>query len=105
MNRRHSLPSKKAILLHWSEILWDAPTDLDTCWACGLPGVIQRAHLHPRCEGGSDDVDNLVLLCRCCHWTQETITDRDEFRAALIDGAPFMSARIAYLKTKITFMK
>jgi len=105
MNARSNLPTKKAILKHWSAILWDPPETVDTCWSCGLPGLIERAHLQARCDGGSDEIDNLILLCRACHWQQETIIDHHAFREALIDGAPFMSARLAYLRAKMPFMK
>jgi hypothetical protein len=40
------------------------------CFACGDRGV-QRAHIIPRCYGGSDDIDNIHLLCARCHAESE----------------------------------
>ena len=42
-----------------------------------LPADSERHHIKPICEGGSNDLDNLVLLCHFCHklglydWLQE----------------------------------
>ena len=47
---------------------------IDGCWRCGKIGYVERAHINPRCEGGSDSVDNLHLLCRVCHTESEGMT-------------------------------
>ena len=46
-----------------------------TCTECGVDVTTEddeapRPHIHhvkPRADGGSDDVDNLVVLCPTCH--------------------------------------
>jgi HNH endonuclease len=40
------------------------PDDLAGIWT---NEGLERCHLAPRAKGGSDSVDNLVLLCRECH--------------------------------------
>ena len=41
------------------------------CFACGLHGEVQRAHILARQEGGNDTVENLHLLCPKCHVESE----------------------------------
>lgn len=116
MNKRSNMPSKKAILEAWYEDLWDMPDNmyeakkawLDTCWACGFAGHLQRCHLKAVQYGGSNDAKNLVLLCRSCHVRQENecMTDegRQNFVAALQDGAPYMAIRMHELAAQIERM-
>ena len=43
-------------------------------------------HKTPRAEGGSDDLSNLVTLCRSCHGARHTSSERhDEGRALLTE--------------------
>jgi len=37
------------------------------CFCCGNLYDIDRAHLTAVCYGGTGLIDNVVLLCRCCH--------------------------------------
>lgn len=47
----------------------------DYCFACGMyDGGTDRAHILARCEGGTDDVENLHLLCNTCHKDSEIIS-------------------------------
>ena len=41
------------------------------CFACGLHGELNRAHILARQEGGSDEIENLHLLCPKCHVESE----------------------------------
>lgn len=88
------LPSKGQIFEYWRERLTDIGVLIDwgepSCWACGyhynakydiksphaswqeiLDGwekmPLQRCHIVPRSLGGSDEVQNLFLMCRECH--------------------------------------
>lgn len=46
-----------------------------TCFACGgFFEVTTRCHITPKCEGGSDNVENLHLLCSGCHKESENIS-------------------------------
>lgn len=38
-----------------------------TCIACGDPTDPQADHIVPQSEGGSDDLDNLHILCGYCN--------------------------------------
>jgi 5-methylcytosine-specific restriction endonuclease McrA len=88
------LPSNAEVFEHWKDkprrfgllIDWGEPS----CWACGFhygtkydimradatwsevlkkwnEMPLQRCHIVPRSLGGSDDADNLFLMCRECH--------------------------------------
>ena len=88
------LPSKAEIFDHWKDKLgafgilidWNEPS----CWACGFhygtkydirrPNAawskilkgwnaipLQRCHITPRSLGGTNEPDNLFLMCRECH--------------------------------------
>lgn len=88
------LPSKGQIFEYWKERLFERGFFVDWgepgCWACGfhygakydikrsdaswseilrcwnsIP--LQRCHIIPRSIGGTDDVENLFLMCRECH--------------------------------------
>lgn len=37
------------------------------CAHCGRNDYLQFHHLKPKAAGGSDEADNLILLCACCH--------------------------------------
>ena len=44
--------------------------DGDRCRVCEASGAVQRMYTHhivPRAQGGSDNVDNLMLVCQSCH--------------------------------------
>ena len=48
---------------------WEAPKGLN----------LERAHILPRCEGGSDELSNLHLLCHVCHRLTEYLVPRDRY--------------------------
>jgi hypothetical protein len=37
------------------------------CTSCGATEALNVHHIIPRREGGTDDLDNLIVLCRKCH--------------------------------------
>ena len=99
---RKSMPSKKQILAHWQDRIWDAPTDTETCWGCGFKTVIYRCHLEPHCETQNNDVSNLVLLCTDCHCWQEMycrFKGVDEFVDRISDSALFMRPKMMLLNS------
>lgn len=77
--------SPKSIRKHWAPFFWEKKNfdselefveEKDTCFACGLnwegfDNPLEGAHIIARVHGGGDEVDNLILLCRCCHKAQE----------------------------------
>lgn len=72
--KRRKMPSQKKIFEHW-EIRLDSIYP-QQCFACSSLDTtkLERAHILARCNGGSDEVDNLHLLCRNCHVSSETIS-------------------------------
>ncbi|MBQ8326986.1 MAG: HNH endonuclease [Lachnospiraceae bacterium] len=39
----------------------------DECAICGSRDFLEFHHIIPKSSGGSDDYDNIILLCACCH--------------------------------------
>lgn len=37
------------------------------CAICGQNDFLEAHHIIPKEKGGSDEYDNLILLCACCH--------------------------------------
>jgi hypothetical protein len=46
---------------------------------------LDRAHIFPRCKGGSDGVENLHLLCATCHEDSEYLESPDVYMNWLIE--------------------
>ena len=76
MGRRRNMPSRAKIFEYWKDKIHNAKND-NTCFKCGITSIfedtviVDRAHILAVCEKGSDDVDNLHLLCRNCHKESE----------------------------------
>lgn len=79
-------PTRSAIRKRWAAtlVLCNRAADhadavsADWCFACGhCPGDdvewTERAHITARADGGSNDVDNLHLLCPTCHKASESL--------------------------------
>lgn len=94
MGQNRNMPSKKKIVEHW-QLKYNLEIDDIHCWACGFPSQLDRAHLKARYDSSLDTEDNLVLLCRHCHWAQEPFASKDEsskkFKELILDGLPFFS--------------
>jgi len=103
--RKRSMPSKKKILYYWDD--FGLEVRKDTCFACGFPARTHRCHLLAKDAGGTDSIDNLVLLCSACHSVQETFAcspeKAEKFKNALIDGALFMTAKMHYYKALVDY--
>ena len=77
----------------------------DMCWGCGVDWPIERCHLLARCKGGSNEADNLVLLCKFCHnhiqeyWSNSK--EQSEFiKKKILDHLPFLNIRIQFQLAK-----
>ena len=46
---------------------FDYLEDYPTCFICGKDSYLEVCHLTPKSLGGSNECDNLVLLCKRCH--------------------------------------
>ena len=52
---------------YWLGRFWRLEEDYPTCFVCGADEKLEICHLIPKALGGSDDIDNLVLLCEVHH--------------------------------------
>lgn len=57
---------------------------LGPCDYCGDPDPIEVEHIIPRCQGGSDDIDNLAPSCWACNNDKGGMTP-DEWKQQRID--------------------
>ena len=55
------------------QISLDTSERLGLCSSCNEPGM-QMDHIHPRALGGSDDPENLQLMCSSCNRKKGTKT-------------------------------
>lgn len=88
------MPTELAIRAHWAGRLWLAKgfdsaaefMERGTCFACGLDGN-ERAHIVARSAGGSDDPENLHILCGVCHKDSEYL-EGEKYMAWLFQRNP-----------------
>ena len=63
--------TKKEMLIkinnYWLEEFYFLEKDEPACFICGKEERLEMCHLSPKTLGGSNDFDNLVLLCKRCH--------------------------------------
>ena len=52
-----SKATKRKVEAYWGE----------KCAACGDIAFIEFHHIIPVSKGGTDEFDNIILLCNCCH--------------------------------------
>ena len=86
------------------EMIWN-----HQCAICGNMDFLEFHHLIPKNQGGTDDYDNLILLCACCHakihnrtyspnrYRQSTSTDYETAKPIL---AAYFSNEIGAKETK-----
>jgi len=99
---KRKMPKHKEIYNHWQNELGLADYDSRKeicCWACTYPVKIERCHITPKCLGGSDSVENIILLCKSCHHRQESICEtekgRNRFMELLKEGPFYLPIRLA----------
>ena len=53
----------------WSKVFYASvyARDGSACRYCGSVDLLSVDHVVPRCQGGADDEDNLVVACRACN--------------------------------------
>ena len=105
MSQKRNMPTKKAILKHWS-IEYDMELYDDICWGCSFQSTTYRCHLLAKCKGGNEDVNNLILLCNFCHNIQEhyysnSIEDSNKFKKMIINNPPFLNIKCDYYNSLI----
>ena len=81
MGRARKMPSRKNIFNFWKDKV-KSNCDDNTCFKCGLKPfveesvVVERCHIIPVCEGGSDELSNIHLLCNSCHKESEVYSGK-----------------------------
>ena len=106
MSRNLSMPSKDEITIHWKK-KYDTTFNNNFCWGCGFShSTLHRAHLLAHCNGGNEHPDNLILLCKLCHYEiQEyhtnTKEEADKIKSLILEGMPFFSIRVKIYSEKI----
>ena len=74
MGRIRKMPSRIQIYNYWKDILPQAINE-NTCFKCKHTDeeftAVERAHILAVCDGGTDDCDNIHLLCSECHNNSE----------------------------------
>ena len=80
------MPSRFKIAEYWRErqtqfdceLTQEIDFDELCCFACGSKKTLERAHIIGRQFDGSNELSNLILLCRFCHRRCPDVNDRDE---------------------------
>ena len=73
MGRDRIMPTRKKIFEYWKDKISTAYND-NTCFKCGFTGIftaVERCHITSVFNDGSDDLENLHLLCSNCHKISE----------------------------------
>lgn len=74
---RRNMPTEHEIREHWSFLgIYGITKSKHPCFACQLPGGRYKCHVLAKCEGGSDDVDNIHMLCKTCHDSSEYLSGK-----------------------------
>ena len=100
MRHIRNMPAKKSILNYW-RIEYEMELYDNVCWGCNFESTTSRCHLLAKCNGGNEDVSNLVLLCDFCHRIQEnyysnSLEDSKVFKEMIIEYAPFFNVKYEY---------
>tara|TARA_R110000868_G_C10360215_1_gene717257 strand:+ start:52 stop:477 length:426 start_codon:yes stop_codon:yes gene_type:complete len=82
----------------WNYVFED---DKKVCFACCFQGFLERCHITSHCEGGSEDVSNIHLLCKGCHQRTEPFgTKHIEFYYEILEHKTLWNQ-----ENEIIFMK
>tara|TARA_R110000824_G_scaffold336614_1_gene523135 strand:- start:1087 stop:1566 length:480 start_codon:yes stop_codon:yes gene_type:complete len=66
-----SKPDKNRIAKYWN-------ADMRNCMACGIENVrTDRAHIIPLQYNGTNELENIHLLCNPCHAESENLMDKE----------------------------
>jgi|GEM_PF-1418063 len=74
-------PTNREIAAHWATHESECGLSVDwaeaheRCWGCGYECKLEQCHIIPNSRGGSNQPENLVLLCKRCHRQAPNISD------------------------------
>ena len=106
MSQKRTMPTKAKIVEHWNA-KYDEDFSANYCWGCGHKcNYLERAHLLAKCEGGTDEENNLILLCRICHvaiqeHVSNTIEEANHIKEMILEGMPFYKIHSVFYAEKI----
>lgn len=96
---KRKMPSHASVYHYWRMKGTYAGADRFTCFGCGWKSPsrnnLDRAHIIPRCEGGTDTEANIHLLCHMCHRLTEFWVERGEYFQWMDEHSPFAKGRVA----------
>ena len=99
MGRKRKMPSvRKIAKAHGLPV--------DQCWACGedCGDAIERAHIQAVSHGGSDDPENIFLLCWRCHREQPDAAPPDAQWAWLRSREPAISRNARVVRAVVDYL-
>lgn len=70
------------------------------CWYCGKeiePSKLTKDHVFPRCKGGADDMDNIIMVCKTCNSSKGKM-DLFEWYEEVRQEWPPINVWVHYLK-------
>lgn len=70
------------------------------CWYCGKemePSKLTKDHVFPRCKGGVDDMDNIIMVCKTCNSSKGKM-DLFEWYEEVRQEWPPINVWVHYLK-------
>ena len=81
---RLRMPNKAKVYRYWTGPTGDKTFescgieigDFDTCFACGFHLKVERAHIVAVSDGGTNDCENIHLLCPNCHLESENLNEK-----------------------------
>jgi hypothetical protein len=98
-SKRNSMPTKKQICEYWEEDPHLLALE-DVCWRCGvISRHLERAHILPKIEGGTNDESNMHLLCKMCHKETEHLWGKSYWQALNIEPHDLVGRAFKLLRT------
>lgn len=114
-------PTPKKIFEYWRNICLEEPKKVlyclfddtryeniiegneKTCFCCGIEGYIERAHIVPLSLGGTNSLDNLLLLCPKCHTESPDVIDA-RYMFEWLNQQPYYASRYLAIKMGMVYL-
>lgn len=74
------MPSRFSIIETWKPFFKERGIDIkNQCFACSFPIFLERSHILSKTYGGSDEPENIHLLCKFCHLESEFLDNKNDY--------------------------